>query len=222
MNNDYTIIIPTMWRSPDYIIKMLKLYCKSQYVNEIIIIDNDTSKKIKNRILHDKKIRIITNNRNLYVNPSWNWGVSQTKTEKVIIANDDIFIRDFENLMDEIDNFLLPNMIIGSSESCFSKPTSKISIDKCNENMNWGWGTFMIMFKESYKYIPEELLIWHGDNIQFHSNDSYIFSGVHIKTNMSTTIKSIKAKTLAKEDNKLFYKYYDKTGTLVNFNDKKK
>jgi len=222
MNNDYTVIIPTMWRSPDYIIKMLGLYCKSQYVNEIIIIDNDVSKRIKNKILDHKKIRILSNNRNLYVNPSWNWGVSQSKSKKIIIANDDIFIKDFEFLINQVDDFLQPNMVVGSAKSCFSESTLKISIDKCNENMNWGWGTFIIMHKNSYVYVPKELLIWHGDDIQFNTNESYAFKGIHIETKMSTTILSMNARTLAREDTNKFKKYYDDKGNLINYNKHKK
>ena len=225
----YTIIMPTMWQSIEYLIKMLNIYCNSKYVNEVIIIDNDPNNVIGIKDNNtNKKIKIVTNNRNLFVNPSWNWGVDLCKTDKIIIANDDIVIEDFEKLIKHIDGFLKPRMVIGPSHTCFVKrinPLLKIVPFKKNilphifKNKNgWGWGTFMIMYKNSYKYIPAELLIWRGDIIQQNSNSAYEFSGVYIETKMSTTIKNKNLRNKAFEDKKIFLDYYDQKGNLKNFN----
>lgn len=219
MKNGYTVIIPTMWQSPDCIIKMLNLYCESDYVNEIIIIDNDRSKTINNDILNHSKVKIVTNNRNLYVNPAWNWGVSHSNTEKIIITNDDVVIESFDKLIEYVDLNLKPNQVIGPSKSCFNNPDSQLSLKSSNKKMNWGWGTFMIMFKESFKPIPGEFLIWRGDHIQYILNEPYTFNGVHIETKMSTTINSKKLTSKALKDKEVFLKYYTNDGKLRNFNE---
>lgn len=206
-----------MWQSPDCIIKMLKLYCESDFVNEIIIIDNDITKTISAEILNHNKIKIITNNRNLFVNPAWNWGVSQAITEKIIIANDDIIIESFDKLISKIDNCLKPNQIIGPCKSCYDNPTSEVHIESSNRRNN-GWGVFMVLYKSSYVPIPTELLIWCGDNIQHSSNDSYKFKGIYIKTKMSTTINNKKLLPKAQSDFYKFDDYYDSEGNLINFN----
>ena len=69
----YTVIIPTMWVNVTLLEKMICIYNQSNYINEIIIIDNNPIDKIK---LDFKKVKILTKNKNIYVNPAWNWGVS--------------------------------------------------------------------------------------------------------------------------------------------------
>jgi hypothetical protein len=46
------------------------------------------------------------------------------------------------------------------------------------------------MTKKSYVPIPENVIIWYGDNIQHDNNIPYRFLGINIKTPMSATIHS--------------------------------
>lgn len=225
MYDSYTVIIPTMWQSIGCLSKMVDIYSKSKHVKKIIIIDNDPSKALS--FAKNKKIKIVTNNRNLYVNPSWNWGVNLCKTSKIIIANDDIIMEDFEKLILFIDKYLIPGMIIGPHYTCFTNPSNilditenkEIDINGTNKSKEgWGWGTFMVLNKKSYKIIPAELLIWRGDVIQKNNNIAYDFHGVHIETKMSTTIKSKNLRDKGIEDKNTFLKYYDEKGNLINFN----
>ena len=73
MENKYSIIIPTMWRS-ELIHQMLPLYDRSEYVGEVIIIDNDPSKMPD--LSQFEKVRHYAMKENIYVNPAWNLGVS--------------------------------------------------------------------------------------------------------------------------------------------------
>lgn len=86
----FSIVIPTMWKS-NKIFGMLPVYEKSKYVKEIIIIDNNPKKKID--LSEYKKIRYYTKGKNIYVNPSWNWGYALSNYN-LILANDDIIIND--------------------------------------------------------------------------------------------------------------------------------
>lgn len=187
----YSVIIPTMWKS-NYLHTMLEIYKNSQYIDEIIIIDNDTTNRYN--ILENEKLKILTKNKNIYVNPAWNWGVKESSNENIVIANDDILINteQLNKLFDIIDPILRDKIVIGPHESSFNSINefTEIKLDNSVKNFTYGWGTFMILTKKSYVEIPESLLIAFGDNIQHSNNEPYKFIGVNIKTPMSTTLRS--------------------------------
>jgi len=202
----YSVIIPTMWAS-DKILKMIKVYDKCPYIQEVLLINNKPEDSLK---LKSKKLKVIYKGKNIYVNPAWNLGVKKAKSENVIIANDDIY---FENL-NELLNIIIPdkNILIGPALTSYKKQDKgngryddippyqgRIRLQEVN-TMNWGYGTFMIMDKKSYKQVPKHLLIWEGDLIQFHNNKSFVFQGINIETEMSETIKKFDLQGKADED----------------------
>lgn len=197
----YTIIIPTMWVNLISFKKMISIYNESNFVDEIIIIDNNTKDKID---LNFKKVKILTKNENIYVNPAWNWGVSESKNEKIIIANDDILIENFEEMIIKIDDFLKEKIVIGLNSTCFNGKKEEIVIIECKKRP-YGWGTFIAMNKKSYLVIPEYLKIWAGDDIQFYNNNAYMILGACVKTEMSETINKYNLTKIAKKDFQ-FYK----------------
>ena len=87
--NGYSVIIPTMWES-DKIQMMLDVYEKNYLINEIIIINNNVSKTPN---IEYFKTKILTKNKNIYVNPAWNWGATTSISDNIIIANDDIYYK---------------------------------------------------------------------------------------------------------------------------------
>ena len=84
----FSVIIPTMWCS-DLILQLLTNLESSHFVGEIILIDNDKSKRPAH-ILNTDKIRIIEQEQNIYVNPAWNRGIELAKNECIALCNDDI------------------------------------------------------------------------------------------------------------------------------------
>jgi hypothetical protein len=46
------------------------------------------------------------------------------------------------------------------------------------------------MKSSSYTIIPDDILIFHGDVIQYKTNKVFLFSGIEIKTPMSATLKT--------------------------------
>jgi len=206
----YTVIIPTMWVNVTLLEKMICIYNQSNYINEIIIIDNNPIDKIK---LDFKKVKILTKNKNIYVNPAWNWGVSESNNEKIIIANDDILIENFENIIIKIDEFLKDKIVIGLKTKLLENEKQQVSIIKCQKRP-YGWGTFMAMNKKSYIYVPEYLKIWAGDDIQFNNNDPYIILGADIKTKMSETVKKYNLRVMAKRDSRLYRTKCNPDGSL--------
>ena len=198
--NKISVIIPTMWRS-EKLEKLLKILSDCDRIGEIIIIDNDYNSKNINIDKYDKII-YLKMNENIYVNPSWNLGVSKSKFDIVAILNDDIiFDINFINNLD-VDN----ETIIGASEQSYKDINdNNFRLEKTN-NRNWGFGCIIIFNKKYYVEIPEELKIWCGDDFLFKNfNNRYIIRGVYIDTNMSTT-SDIKSFDDIKKNDELIYK----------------
>lgn len=202
----YSVIIPTMWAS-DKIQKMIKVYDKSPYISEVLIINNKPEDSLK---LKSKKVKEIYKGENIYVNPAWNLGVREAKEENIIIANDDVYFNNLNELLNRIN--LRDKMIVAPDLTSFreikkdngkiikiDRYLGKIKIEETSQ-MTLGYGTFMIMKKSAYQVVPSHLLIWEGDTLQFQANDSYTFKGIDIETEMSETIKKFNLKDKAKED----------------------
>lgn len=180
-NVHFSIVIPTMWLSNE-LFDMLDIYEKSPFVKEVILIDNDPS-KVKNLSKYSK-LRYYTKGYNIYVNPSWNWGYSLSKYN-LILANDDIIINNFDNVMNLISNSDYD--IIGVD--LVKKVGSDIKIEAIQEFPEKSYGCFMYI--KNYTYIPENLKIWYGDNINFDTaKNKGILINADIKTKKSTTINS--------------------------------
>ena len=113
-----TAVIPTMLKDINILTKLIDNLVNDPSVEEIIIINNST----ETFCYDNPKIRIISKGRNLFVNPSWNLGASETKTEYITLINDDIIIPsnfccDVLDKMDEnsgvigIDDHYVRNMV---------------------------------------------------------------------------------------------------------------
>ncbi|MFW5847392.1 MAG: glycosyltransferase family 2 protein [bacterium] len=180
----FSIIIPTMWVCDD-LKYMLDVYEKSEYVGEIIIIDNNPEKKFN--LDNYKKIIYLTKGYNIYVNPAWNWGYSVSK-HKTILANDDITINpnNFDFLMGHISCSDFD--IVGVSlENTGITP----KITKITEWPSNSYGCFMYI--KNYTYIPNNIKIYRGDFILFESsNNRGILENFNIISKKSQTVKTIK------------------------------
>lgn len=204
MNERFSLIIPTMWKSP-LLLQMLPVYQQSAWVAEIIIIDNDPDNAPEHNFSNYTKLRFLTRDRNIYVNPAWNWGASLAQ-HTIVLVNDDILIKDLDELFIGIvstnydiigarinDKFLEQNQdspVINDAPSRF--PANS-------------YGCFMVVRK--YHYIPEQLRIHAGDNHLFNSVKSrgIISTGRFIHTTPSVTIKSEQGFTSISADDRRMY-----------------
>ena len=153
----FSIVIPTMWKS-NKIYRMLPIYEESEFVKEIIIIDNDTTKKTIHLGKY-KKVRYYPQEKNIYVNPAWNLGHSLVNYN-LILANDDIVINNFD---DVIRIILCSNYdIVGFG---VYNDTSSLRIETVYGFPYIGYGYFMYI--KEYSEIPNKLKIWYGDKILF-------------------------------------------------------
>lgn len=191
LTEGYTVIIPTMWVNTNLLHNMLLIYQDEELIKQIIIIDNEPSKGLKLDNLN--KVRIISKGENIIVNPAWNWGVEETKTNKIIIVNDDILItqESFKKVIRLIDKNLEPGVIIGPYKTCYKRyglDTGELRIEDGEKITSWGFGTFMFMYTESYVNIPHYFKVWVGDEIQYYCNKPKVIKGFEIVTKMSETV----------------------------------
>jgi len=174
MAKKFSIIIPTLFRCVNITNVLLEILNEDNAVSEIIIIDNTEIGPPENFITNDK-VKIYSAGENLYVNPAWNYGVSLAKEDYIGILNDDITVPN--NMFDILSQADLANMgVIGACymmihevEQPARYNMSEIKIVGIPERL-WGFGICMIMHKDHYPVIPEELLIWAGDDVIFHRN----------------------------------------------------
>ena len=187
----YTVIIPTMWKAVDQLTCMLQKYDENPLIGEILIVQNAPNIPFSNNY---KKVRFLNDGTNLFVNPSWNLGVREAKFDKVIIANDDIYIPEINSLLTLLDSSLRHGAIIGADANCFEqrreRPVNTMKVRQCEGKMGYGFGVFMVMHKKDYIQIPKELRIWFGDTLIYKALDAYVFEAM-IQTKMRTTSKTL-------------------------------
>lgn len=173
----YSVIVPTLW-IPDYFISTLISLCDHILVDEIIIIDNDNKKTPSAKILKHPKIKLLPQLSNIYVNPAWNLGVSVSKNDKICLLNDDLT---FDlSIFDYLDDKINDNIgIIGLD--MYGK-NNIMNIHQV-ETRIFGFGCMMFFHKNSYYPIPEDLLVFYGDDYLVEMNkkmnkNNYVFTGV--------------------------------------------
>jgi len=172
----FSVIIPTMWCS-DLIFKLLDMLNDNDMVGEIILIDNDSSKKPK-QITSTSKLRIIEQEQNIYVNPSWNLGVELANYPNICISNDDL-VWNVQILPIIFENIHLG--IIGQATSNYFEGDTEIKIEAITER-NWGWGCCFFLHKDNWIPIPSELKVAYGDDWLISKIKPYQISGTIVET----------------------------------------
>lgn len=189
----FAVIIPTMQRSP-LLWEQLPHYLASELVAEVVIINNVPAAID----LEHPKLRVLAQERNIYVNPAWNLGVASSTAALLCIANDDLLFD--PHLLHAAARILrMPCGILGPNESTFMGVTSEALADSTGRagrlrvkpvyRRTAGFGTLMFMRRSSYVPIPETMRIHFGDDYLFHQqrHRNLTFSGFPVTTPMSTT-----------------------------------
>ena len=189
MKELFSLVIPTMWRSP-LILEMLPLYQACSMVAEVIIIDNDPGARPPFNFKKLSKVSVHTRGHNIFVNPAWNWGASLAK-HTITLVNDDINITDIGWLLSLIS--MTNYDIVGAriNDIGVADATNGVPIVDAPQRFPANsYGCFMVVRK--YHYIPEQIQIHAGDNHLFYSvtRRGIMHTGEHIHSNPSVTIKS--------------------------------
>ena len=167
-----------MWYHTDLLNAMVSEYDKCDLVKQVLIINNRDEGKIE---LNSDKVVIIGNGNNIFVNPAWNLGVKEATTEKVILANDDIWIKGVCTLLYIMNAALSESKVVGLSPQSFGMNGGSLNSDKVT-GISYGFGVFMGICKQSYKVIPKEFKVWYGDAIQWrHNTPITLTHGIYTK-----------------------------------------
>jgi glycosyltransferase involved in cell wall biosynthesis len=185
MNNKFTIIIPTLWKS-ERIHKLLNDLINCETIGEIILIDNSNQfKEYYNELL--KKTKIIIPESNLFVSGSWNLGIRSAQYENICLCSDDInFDPNIFKMLLEYNNI---GIIGQASENYHKEYGSNPIITPLTGIRPWGWGCLIFLKKEYWYNVPEQLKVWYGDDwiVKFNPITKYTLHHFSIKTEMSTT-----------------------------------
>jgi hypothetical protein len=205
----FTLVIPTLWKSTR-LLGMIEHYLQSEFVGEIILIDN--SKGYFNHFSEvPHKITLIQPDENIYVNPAWNLGIDISKFENICLLNDDITfdVKIFE-LFSKED--VLTNGIIGLSQTSYELTENiEIKLDQWKPGMNdWGWGCLIFLKKNMWIEIPNDIKIWYGDNFikDINLNPKWILRGLKVQTEMSTTSDLTEFDGVKRQDQQNYIKLF--------------
>ena len=167
----FSVIIPTLQKNINVLNKLIEELDCNDVIGEILIIDNAL-----NGFSHDSsKIKVLIPQTNLFVNPSWNYGISKAKYDYFVLLNDDLLLP--KNFCKQIYDFLQDERVglVGLSTECVKSkteedfneypPDCKIDFKPIGNEMflNY-WGAAIFGKKTNYYQIPENLKIWCGDN----------------------------------------------------------
>ena len=198
----YTAVIPTMLKSPR--LKKLVEDLQNHYlVDEIIIIDN--SGNLKPSLEPHPKQKYICEGKNTGCNPAWNKGVELSSNESIVICNDDVNFNPI--ILELLNNEILDTHgIIGMGEGNFDENFNfdgNLHLEEWRPGINdSGWGSLMFLKKSMWMPIPEDLIVWYGDNFikEINPVKKSILRGFKVETEMSTTCDLPELSELKKQD----------------------
>jgi len=185
----FTVIIPTMWLNPNFII-FLEDILNHPKVGEVLIIDNNPDKRPLDNILFHYKIRILSKGYNIFVNPAWNLGVEKAVFEKICILTDS-FIFDLK-IFDKVSPYITENLsIVGMN--CTIWGNGLVNIRKFEGGSVSEFFRCFFIHKKNWINIPD-LKIYFGDNFIWDScilnqKDIFVIENLfcHIENGSSTS-----------------------------------
>ncbi len=201
----YSVIIPTMQRS-SRLPALLDTLAGHPLVSEILVINNSEAPFADGR----EKVRVIYSGPNLGVNPAWNLGVREAIGTNLAILNDDA----------EFDPLVLPlaaerldqgaGIIAISSASFRGGLTHSRPRFRAVYFMPYQFGVCMLMRRASYVPIPDDLVLWYGDDWLFRHQvqTNYVVDGLVASTDMSTTASAPQFSAAKQADTRAFQSKY--------------
>lgn len=203
-NNQISIIIPTMQKDIDVLNMLVAELVEDNSVGEILIIDNS----LNGYSYPSEKVRVHIPKKNLYVNPSWNYGIKNVKNDIIGILNDDLLIP--KSLCSQVLEFILKKENCGliglDSSKLISTKKEDFDTYPSDEVLDFQviddtyctayWGAAIFGHKSSFVLLPNRLKIWCGDNFLLLKNlqknkECYQIKNCVIKHLGSLTVKSV-------------------------------
>lgn len=195
----FSVVVPTMWQC-DYIYDMIEKYNKSKFVGEIIVIDNGGTRS--RTIKPNKKLRVLRQSKNIYVNPAWNMGASLA-SYPVILINDDVYIERLDEVLEFTEIASQEHDLIAvDRRGCISDGEIKIKpFDGIFESNR---GSFIYL--KNYTYIPNQIKIVGGDSIFLDkAKTPALIYGFEVRGERKTTRSKLNTSLVEKNDIKEYY-----------------
>ena len=189
----FSVIIPTIWKGETLNDLLINFY-NCELIGEVILINND-NKNSKAIPLHDKLI-YVEPQKNLFVNPSWNLGVRMSKSNNIIISNDDILfdVDYFINSLIDVDKNYINFKelgIIGMHSDNYKLESNSSNVSFKSHGMSestGGWACLLAFNKKNWTPIPEQLKIYYGDNFLLGLGKQILdMEGLKVETKMSSS-----------------------------------
>ncbi|MBB5511491.1 GT2 family glycosyltransferase [Neomicrococcus aestuarii] len=182
----FSVVIPTLQRS-HLLREVVERSASHPLVEEVLVINNapiplDWS---------SPKMRVLQQTENIFVNPAWNLGAREAKSEFLAIVNDDVLFG--PEVFDECARILHRGRfsMAGPAESCFGYPKQgKIGHRIAPfRSFKGRYGTFMALRRTDYWEIPEQMKIWGGDDWLFlmQRRPNAVLVNTKFETEMSVT-----------------------------------
>lgn len=195
----FSVVIPTLQRSDD-LDAIVKQCAAHPLVFEVLVINNSP----RPLVWESAKVRVLQQERNIYVNPAWNLGAREARGDFLAIVNDDVRFDDVA--FDLAARGLRWFGVVGPDRSCFAlaqQEEPRLRLARRSATL-FGFGTFMCMRRGNYRPVPEEMRIWGGDDWLIQSQSQRkppgAIVGVPFATEMGTTTHSAEAQRLRNEE----------------------
>ena len=219
-----TVIVPTMWRGKE-IVNMLPAINDHPLVSEIILIDNDPTRK-NEELCALSKVKYVTFGINIYVVPAWNYGWEHAENDKLVIINDDVLFDPVlltaldAAITEDIGTITMePEIVLQSSDTDQVIP-SGATVDgilfKDVPDLRYKSAIVLGIHKKVYEKVPEQLLINYSDEFLFRlaiargKQNKFAHGDFRCKTRMSTT--SSLFGTIAQKEAGIYREVFNKYG----------
>lgn len=212
----FSIVIPTMWQYKPFL-EFLQDLVKFHLVDEIIIINNNFTQTPRSDILSHEKIKMVNHPSNVYVNPAFNQGVAMSKNDNVCLLGDDtVFdLRAFYRVSDVLNEH---SGVIGICPGAanFNQPpfeSGSIKIIPWTGQHTFGFGSVMFINKAWWIDIPQEFVLYYGDNWIFdtcliRNRQNYLITDILHYTPYAATCKDLPEKDqMLKSESEAFQRY---------------
>ena len=171
-----------------------KTWKLTKNTGEIIIINNNVDLTPKEDILSHKKIRLLAQDGNIFVNPAWNLGVKESKFNNITICNDDLTFAPDKYFGAFPKEFLESTGITVTNFGSPEEETVRIVKMSNWKDVPYGAGSLFSLHKSNYIEIPERLKIMWGDTFLFlnlfKTKQMYSVNGLSGKQTFGTTWQS--------------------------------
>lgn len=163
-----TVIIPTMWRTPELKTNLEVMATVGRsLIPRIQIINNDKLAFPQAGIStwNHPQIRVYSPPENIYITAAWNFGTDSADTEFICLMNDDIVLEShaYEFV---INNWPSDAGIVGLGYNSLHILGGAYHLHAVNQRPH-GWGQCMFMKRSAYQPIPEDLKLWFNDDWLF-------------------------------------------------------